>query len=126
MAEIKTEKTKAQRIKAEKARLRKVYKELSDSRKKLAEPLIERAAFMRIELEDQEADLHENGWTEMFRQSEKVEPYERARPLAQEYLSLNGNYQKIIKGLDSLLPSSAAVPKNTSVDPFDEFIKERS
>lgn len=125
MAESKTEKTKEQRIRAERSRLRKVYKELSETRKKLAEPLIERAAFMRIELEDQEADLNKNGWTELFRQSEKVEPYERARPLAQEYLSLNGNYQKIIKGLDSLLPSAASVPKNNTTDPFDEFIRER-
>jgi len=35
----------------------------------------------------------------MFTQSEKTEPYERERPVARLYNTMNANYQKIIKQL---------------------------
>ena len=80
MAKEKRIKTKDERIRGEKQRLSRIYKNLEENKKKLAAGLIERAAFMRIECEDLEADLIENGWTEQFQQSEKLAPYDRARP----------------------------------------------
>ena len=77
---------------------------------------------MRIECEDLEADIKENGWTEMFTQSANVEPYARARPEGQSYQSLNGNYQKIIRQLDSMLP---AVAGNSEDDGFGSFVTGR-
>lgn len=117
-------KTKKNRIKAEKARLEKNYAELTDTKKQLAEGLIERAAFMRVELEDLEEFLSENGWTELFSQGNQ-EPYDRARPQGQTYNTMNANYQKIIKQLDALLPKEEA--KNSAVmdDGFDDFVSGR-
>ncbi len=117
-------KTKKNRIKAEKARLEKNYAELTDTKKQLAEGLIERAAFMRVELEDLEEFLSENGWTELFSQGNQ-EPYDRARPQGQTYNTMNANYQKIIKQLDALLPKEEA--KNPAVmdDGFDDFVSGR-
>lgn len=102
------EKTKEQRIRAEKLRLQRNYKNLSPARKLIAAGLIERAAFMRIQCEDLEKDLNENGWTSLFAQGDQ-EPYSRARPEGQAYQTLNGNYQKIIKQLDAMLPEEAAL-----------------
>lgn len=117
-------KTKKNRIKAEKARLEKNYAELTDTKKQLAEGLIERAAFMRVELEDLEEFLSENGWTELFSQGNQ-EPYDRARPQGQTYNTMNANYQKIIKQLDALLPKEEV--KNPAVmdDGFDDFVSGR-
>ena len=117
-------KTKKNRIKAEKARLEKNYAELTDTKKQLAEGLIERAAFMRVELEELEEFLSENGWTELFSQGNQ-EPYDRARPQGQTYNTMNANYQKIIKQLDALLPKEEA--KNPAVmdDGFDDFVSGR-
>lgn len=117
-------KTKKNRIKAEKARLEKNYAELTDTKKQLAEGLIERAAFMRVELEDLEEFLSENGWTELFSQGNQ-EPYDRARPQGQTYNTMNANYQKIIKQLDALLPKEEA--KNPAImdDGFDDFVSGR-
>ena len=42
----KTEKTKEQRIKTEKSRLKKIFKDLDENKKNLVTPLIEKAAFM--------------------------------------------------------------------------------
>lgn len=116
-------KKKPNRVKTELKRLKDNYEGLSESRKKLAEGLIERAAFMRIEMEDLEKDLDENGWTELFCQG-KQEPYDRARPQGQLYNAINANYQKIIKQLDSMLPKEEPKAQNED-DGFDDFVLGR-
>lgn len=123
MAKEKRIKTKDERIRGEKQRLSRIYKNLDENKKKLAAGLIERAAFMRIECEDLEADLIENGWTEQFQQSEKLEPYDRARPQGQAYQQLNANYQKVIKQLDALLPQVKQSGRED--DGFADFVNGR-
>ena len=118
-------KTKKARIKSEKTRLEKIYKDLPEPKKKLATGLIERAAFMRVELEDLEEFLSDNGWTELFSQG-KQDPYDRARPQGQTYNTMNGNYQKVIKQLDALLPKGDELPKTGDTsDGFDDFVYGR-
>lgn len=117
------EKTKAERIKAEMRKLAKNYRDLPKARKSIADGLIQRAAFMRVELEDLEADLQENGWTELFSQGNQ-EPYNRARPQGQTYNAVNANYQKIIKQLDSMLPKDDR-PVGDPDDGFDAFVHGR-
>ena len=99
---------KDDRIKAEISRLLKNYKDLPENKRTLALPLIERSAFMKIELEDLEEFLQKNGWSELFQQSDKVPAYQRARPEGNTYLTLNANYQKITNQLDKMLPNSSA------------------
>lgn len=116
-------KSKPNRIKAEEERLRRNYTELPDAKKQIAEGLIARAAFMRVELEDLEEDLTENGWTEKFSQGDQ-EPYDRARPQGQTYHTMNANYQKIIKQLDSMLPKEDSKHRAED-DGFDDFVSGR-
>ena len=123
MAKEARTKTKDERIRGEKSRLNRIYKDIDKNKKKLAAGLIERAAFMRIACEDLEADLIENGWTEQFQQSEKLEPYDRARPQGQAYQQLNANYQKVIKQLDALLPQ--AKQSGREDDGFADFVNGR-
>lgn len=120
----RAEKTKEQRIRAEKARLKRLYRNLPKEAAGTVAGLIDQAAFMRIECEDMAADLQDNGWTEKFQQSERLEPYDRARPIGQAYNSTNANYQKIIKQLTALLPKPDATPKPED-DGFGSFIRER-
>lgn len=115
-------KSKKTRVAKEKQRLEMLYADLPDNKKQLASGLIERAAFMRAELEDLEADLAQNGWTELFSQG-KQEPYARARPQGQAYNATNGNYQKIIKQLDGMLPKIELPPDPD--DGFDSFVNGR-
>ena len=68
--------------------------------------------------------LRENGWTEKFQQSERLEPYDRARPIGQAYNSTNANYQKIIKQLTALLPKPDTAQKQED-DGFASFVRER-
>ena len=120
----RAEKTKEQRIRAEKARIKRLYRNLPKEAAGTVAGLIDQAAFMRIECEDMAADLQDNGWTEKFQQSERLEPYDRARPIGQAYNSTNANYQKIIKQLTALLPKPDATPKPED-DGFGSFVRER-
>lgn len=86
---------------------------------KLYDGLILRAAFMRVTLEDFEEDLNANGSVEMFSQSEKAEPYERERPVARLYNTMNKNYQSIMKQLADRLPEAVVT---SPADELMEFI----
>lgn len=119
---IKKELTKRERTLKEEKRLRSIYKEMKKDNKSIIEGLIQRAAYMRITLEDYEKDLDDNGYIEMFSQSEKTEPYERERPVARLYNTMNKNYQSIIKQLSDLLPKD--IPKEED-DGFNDFVYGR-
>ncbi len=119
----KKELTKDKRIKKEERRLKRIYKNIDKDNKAIIEGLIQRAAYMRVTLEDWEKDLMENGCTEMFTQSLNTPPYERERPVARLYNTMNKNYQSIIKQLSDLVPKEV---KAVEDDGFSDFINSRT
>jgi ABC-type Fe3+-citrate transport system substrate-binding protein len=116
----KKETTKDERIKKEVRRLNRIYKDIDKDNKAIIEGLIRRAAYMLVTLEDWEKDIMENGYYEMFTQSEKTDPYERERPVARLYNTVNKNYQSIIKQLTDLIPKKEN--SNEEDDGFDAFV----
>lgn len=102
----KKELTREERIRKEFLRLKRSFKDLDKVKMNIVDGLLNRAAFMRIALEDYEKDINENGSIEMFSQSDDQIPYERARPVMQFYNTTNQNYQRIIKQLVDLLPNN--------------------
>lgn len=118
----KEEMTKDNRIIAEEKRIRRIYKKIDKDNKDIIDGLIQRAAYMRITLEDWEKDINENGYVELFTQSEKTDPYERERPVIRLYNTMNKNYQSIIKQLSDLVPLHEPEPKD---DGFNDFINKR-
>ena len=116
---IKAEKSKEERIRSEKNRLVRIYKDISKENKSIIDGLINRAAFMRVTLEDMETDLDEKGFVEPFSQSERMDPYDRERPVARLYNTMNKNYQSIIKQLSDLLPAAKAVEKKEPDEEMD-------
>lgn len=115
---------KKRRLTQEEKRLRESYKELPEDLMRVAEGLIQRAAFMRITLEEYERDLEEKGYVEMFSQSPTTPPYERERPVARLYGTMNSNYQKIIKQLADLVPPAPPPkPEEKKKDEFEELLE---
>ena len=113
-------------IKKEIARLSRIYSRIGTKRKAAIQGLIQRAAFMRITLAELEEDLNTDGFIELFSQGDKQEPYERKRPSADIYNSMNTSYQKVIKQLTDLLPpEKPSPPKGKSGDNFDDFVGGR-
>ncbi|MGX5569571.1 hypothetical protein ACWKT7_28225 [Bacillus toyonensis] len=121
---IKKELTKEERVKKEVNRLKRIYKDMPKDTLMVVEGLIVEAADLRVRLEDIRKDLDENGYDEMFSQSENQEPYERERPQARRYISMNKNYQSIMKQLGDYVPKIPPKPKGNS-DGFDEFVNDR-
>ena len=111
-----------ERIERERKRLWAKYTKIPKDRKTVCEGLVERAAFMRVQLEDMEEDLRLKGWTEPFSQSPTQDPYDRARPIGQFYNSVNSSYQKIIKQLTDLLPPPEQKKEH---DDFAMFVTSR-
>ncbi|MEG1096616.1 MAG: hypothetical protein RSB05_05750 [Clostridiales bacterium] len=119
---IEDREEKEKRIKSEVVRLTKIYAEVPQKKRLTIKGLIQRAAFMRVSLDFLEEDLNIYGFTEMFSQGDQ-DPYDRKRPNADVYNSMNTSYQKIIKQLTDLLPREGAEQKVD--DGFDAFIINR-
>ena len=118
----KKELSQSERITNEEKRLRKNYNDIQSDKLAIVDGLIRRAAYMRVTLEDMEIDLDTNGFYELFSQSENQEPYERERPVARQYQTMNKNYQTIIKQLADLLPKEVSKEED---DGFESFVMSR-
>ena len=101
----KTEKTKEQRIKSEKSRLKKIFKDLDENKKNLVTPLIEKAAFMSVELDDLQEIIEQDGWTSEYKNGENQYGTKKS-PEADTYIALSKNYAAVIKQLADLVPAA--------------------
>jgi hypothetical protein len=109
----KKEKSKEQRTKEEKTRLRGIFKDLDENKKKLVTPLIEKAAFMSVELDDLQAQIETEGWTSEYKNGANQFGTKKS-PEAETYIALSKNYAAIIKQLTELVP--AAKRKGSRLD----------
>ena len=101
-------------------RLRAIYAGLPPKELALADGLIVQAARIRVKLDLLNKDIEENGMTELFQQSDKVEPYSRERPEAALFVKLDKNYQAIIRQLQDMVP----VEEPAEGDDLSEFRKD--
>lgn len=87
------------RVDSEVEGLRKFFKGIPKNQLDVAEGLITQAARLRILLDDNWKDILENGEYEKFSQSENQIPYDRKRPIVENYDNRDKTYQSIIKQL---------------------------
>jgi hypothetical protein len=110
MAEL----TKEQRIAKEKRRLLKIFKDLEPNKLNTCRALIDRAAFLTVGLEDLEAELNENGWTETYTNGRNQEGVKQAASAA-VHSSLTKNLTAIMKQLLDLVPPAQKKNKLTEM-----------
>ena len=114
----KTEKTeKDKQIEKEYRRIKRLFGELSEKRKALADSQIKRAAFMRVALEELEETIKKEGTLDVFEQGEYS--YNREHPALKSYNTTIKNYIAIIKQLNDMLPQEA---EKVTDDGFESFI----
>ncbi len=106
-----TEKKEIERLTAQ-------YTGLTPRRMALAQGLIAQAARLRVRLDELNADIQKNGLTELFQQSDKVDPYVRERPEAALFVKIDKNYQAIMRQLTDMLPES---DPDRPADDLDEW-----
>ena len=95
--------TKTTRIKREKDRLLQIFKDLDENKLKTCSALIDRAAFIKISLEDLEDQLNKTGWIEPYQNGENQSGMKKAAA-ADVHISLTKNLNSIIKQLLDLVP----------------------
>lgn len=123
MADLTDIKKEFKEIKKEKKKLTEIYKDIDEKKKALADRLIDVAAYTKVKIDQLKIDITENGLTEMFSQSQSQTPYQRKRPAADLFNTMQINYLKYIKQLDDLLPK--VTKEVNAVDNFDVFIDSR-
>lgn len=101
----KNEKSKEQKIRSEKTRLKGIFRDLDENKKKLVTPLIEKAAFMSIELDALQAAIQEEGWTSEYKNGENQFGTKKS-PEAETYIALSKNYAAVIRQLTDLVPAA--------------------
>jgi hypothetical protein len=101
---------KAERIKKEITKLRKLLKDIPKDQMRAAEGIVQRVAFMQVTLEDLEDDINDNGTVESFSQTEGIE-YDRERPAVRIYNATIRNYTSACKQLFDLIPDDKPKPE---------------
>lgn len=92
------------RVLIEQERLKKLFSDIPKNQLEIAEGLVTQAARLRILLDDNWRDILENGEYEKFSQSENQKPYDRKRPIVENYDNRDKTYKDIVKQLNDLLP----------------------
>src|SRR5690606_26480354 len=97
-----TPEEKEKRIKREEARLKKIFADLPEDIRRVAEGLIKEAAFMRVTLEETRAVIDREGVIERFEQG--AQRFLREHPATKVYAAMINRYSAVVKQLIDLLP----------------------
>lgn len=114
LREIKEEeaKEKAKRVKREVSRLRKIFTEerCGESNIHFVKALIDRAAFLRVEIEFIERSLQSEGMMDFFVQG--TQTLWREHPLSKVHVQHSKSYRETIKQLESYVQDGSTPSKN--------------
>lgn len=105
--------TKDEKIKKEQRKVKKIFTDLDVNKKKLVDPLIEKVAFMNIELDDLQKQIITAGWTAEYKNGANQFGTKKS-PEAETYIALSKNYTAAVKQLTDLVP--AAKQKDSALD----------
>ena len=112
---------KAKKIKTELTKLKKVFKDLPEDKRRIVDGLIQEAAFMRATLEETREIVDREGVIELFEQG--TQRFLREHPATKVYASLVNRYSAVIKQLIDLLPDNKGA--DNGADELMEFVKKR-
>ena len=107
-------KKKETRIADEQKRLDELFRALPANKYALVLPLLENAAFMKVELEDLRSVIAATGATESY-QNGANQKGQKASAELQAYTALIKQYNTISERLEKMLPAEAAKSKLTEI-----------
>lgn len=102
----RSEKTKEARIKSEKNRLNRIFKEGDPARRDMLKRLIENAAFMSVSLEELQEIINEKGYTEEYQNGANQSGVKKCSEV-EIYNTMIKNFTATVKLMAELLPESA-------------------
>jgi len=115
---------KTDRIKKEIRRLKRLFKNIDENKKKLVFSTIEDVAFMAITMQDLRDSIIREGTTVEYKNGENQYGTKQS-PDAQLYLQMSRQHTQAMKILVDCLPKTKDVVKDDD-DGFDDFINSRA
>jgi len=103
------------KIKKEYERLHALFKDVDETKTKLVDELLHKAAFLKVQLDDLQEEVIKHGAVEYSSKGNS-----RQTPCYKTYLASLGVYQTVIKTLNSIIGKNAI----DEDDEFDEFMKQ--
>ena len=103
MSTVQELSTKEKRIKKELAKYKRVLKNLEKDKKKIAENLMQNAAFMAVTLEDLQVIINEEGCVEEY-QNGANQSGKKESTASQAYNKIIKNYMAALKQMCDLMP----------------------
>ncbi|MEH7249156.1 hypothetical protein V7114_20565 [Neobacillus niacini] len=104
-------------------RLNDIFKNLQEDKKRAAERLIERVAFMTITLEILEDTIKTKGPTYLFKQGAQQMYIEN--PAQKSYNAMINRYTSAYEKLFNLLPKQVIVTEEEEEDEFEKFVMDK-
>lgn len=95
--------TKEERISKELERMSFYFEDIAENQRAIIAPLIQNAAFMKVTLDDIQAEINSDGITDIYQNGENQKGRKTSANL-QSYNSLIKNYGGIMKLLSGMLP----------------------
>ena len=113
MSKKETEETKSEKIQKVAKKIKRIFKDLDKNKKKLVDPLVEKAAFMSVTLDELQETINYEGCVSEYKNGENQFGTKKS-PEVEIYLNMSKNYAAIIKQLTDLVP--AAKRKNSKLE----------
>lgn len=113
---------KQKRIKREVNRLKKLFKEIDENKKKLVQATIDDVAFLTVTMQDLRENIVRDGTTVEYKNGENQYGTKQS-PDAQLYLAMSQKQAQAMKILLDCMPKSQPIPKS---DGFNDFLGERN
>lgn len=111
--------TVEEQIKKELNRLKRIFKNIDEDKKKIVQGLFENAAFLSTQMKLMMGRINEDGVTIKYQNGENQWGYKKS-PDVDTYNSFIKQYTTIIKQLTDLLPKDNVI----EIDPIEEFKKK--
>ena len=108
---------KNKKIRKETQKLKKLFKDLPDNKKKMAEKLIENASFMSITLDELKEDIKLYGVKETYVNGKDQFGFKESIE-SKTYNTMVKNYMNILKQLNDMLPEEKKINED---DEFERF-----
>ena len=109
------------KINKEIKRLKELFKNMDENKLKLAEKLIENAAFMSVTLDELKEYIRDNGVKEGYCNGENQYGYKESVE-SKNYNTMIKNYMNIIKQLNDMMPESQKVNEDDEFDKFNDGV----
>ena len=112
---------KDKKITKETNKLKKLFKELPENKKKMAEKLIENASFMSITLDELKNDIKIYGVKETYVNGKDQYGFKESIE-SKTYNTMVKNYMNIIKQLNDMLPEEKKINEDDEFERFNDSL----